>query len=77
MCDSTAARESALVTVDIGEAKTRYTVHRTLLAEHSDYFRKALSGPWKEAEEGIVTLEDVDCQTCKHTLADKFLRPCS
>ncbi|KAF2625380.1 hypothetical protein BU25DRAFT_473967 [Macroventuria anomochaeta] len=28
--------------------------------QHSEYFRKALSGPWKEADEGCVRLEDVE-----------------
>ena len=27
---------------------------------HSGYFRKALAGPWKEAEERLITLDDVD-----------------
>jgi len=31
---------------------------------HSEYFRKALSGSWKEAEENVVTLKDVEPATC-------------
>ncbi|KAI2485654.1 BTB domain containing protein [Pyrenophora tritici-repentis] len=58
---STAARSSALVIVEVGAEKTKYTVHRSFLTEHSEYFRKALTGSWKEAQEGVVTLEDVDC----------------
>jgi hypothetical protein len=50
--------------VEVGATKTKYHIHRALLITHSEYFKKALSGPWKEAQEGIVTPEDIDCETC-------------
>ena len=53
-----------MVIVEVGDTKTRYHVHRSLLVEHSEYFKKALNGPWKEAQDGVVTLEDVESSTC-------------
>jgi hypothetical protein len=49
----------------MSETKKKFYIHRSLLVEHSEYFQKAFNGPWKEAQEGVVTLEDVDCNTCK------------
>ncbi|KAI4937144.1 uncharacterized protein J4E92_001871 [Alternaria infectoria] len=60
---SEAAQEPVFVIVEVGDTKTRYHVHRSLLVEHSEYFKKALNGPWKEAQDGVVTLEDVECST--------------
>ncbi|KAF2117806.1 hypothetical protein BDV96DRAFT_465107, partial [Lophiotrema nucula] len=51
-----------IVTLEIGTEKTKYYVHKDYLMHHSPYFRKALSGPWIEAEERLVTLEDVEVQ---------------
>lgn len=48
-----------------GPEGTEYMVHKALLIEHSEYFDKVYKGPWKEAEEGVVKLEDVECGTCE------------
>ncbi len=56
-----------IVVVNIGPEKVKYSLHAGLLAKHSEYFKKALNGPWRETEEGVFTLEDVDCPTCKST----------
>jgi hypothetical protein len=66
---SAATSSPTLAIVEIGSTKARYYIHRSLLEEHSSYFAKALNGPWKEAQEGVVTLEDVDCNTCKAFLS--------
>ncbi|CAE7193345.1 hypothetical protein HRS9139_08941 [Pyrenophora teres f. teres] len=58
---SVAARDSALAIVKVGADKTTYTLYRSLLVEHSEYFKKALTGTWKEAREGVVILQDVEC----------------
>lgn len=42
-----------------------YYLHRALLTYHSESFRPALTGPWKEAEEGVVTLHDIETSTCR------------
>ncbi|KAJ4378281.1 hypothetical protein N0V86_005981 [Didymella sp. IMI 355093] len=54
-----------MVTVEIGSSKTKYLVHKALIVYHSEYFHKALSGPWTEAEERVVTLADVGEEECK------------
>lgn len=48
------------VFLEAGPDRRRYDVHKALLVHHSGYFRNALKGPWKEAEEGVLTLEDVE-----------------
>ncbi|KAJ4361298.1 hypothetical protein N0V95_002000 [Ascochyta clinopodiicola] len=60
---STAAREGAWVTVILETDSTVYKVYKALLVEHSEYFKKALTGPWKEAEDRVVRLEDVESHT--------------
>lgn len=49
----------------------RHPVYRGLLAQHSEYFKTALKGPWKEAEEGEVHLEDVQCAPCAYLSAHR------
>ncbi|RMZ66167.1 btb poz domain containing [Pyrenophora seminiperda CCB06] len=71
MRPSAAARESALVVVKLG--KTTYRVHRALLTESSEYFSKAFTGPWKEAREGALTLEDVECSASNDKKVDQFV----
>ncbi|CAO2658845.1 Nn.00g065680.m01.CDS01 [Neocucurbitaria sp. VM-36] len=57
------ATRGKTVAVEIGLEHTKYYIHKALLTHHSEYFAKALRGPWKEAEEQTVRLEDVDCET--------------
>ncbi|KAH6875204.1 hypothetical protein BKA58DRAFT_409709 [Alternaria rosae] len=54
-----AAAQGEIVTVFIGPKKKRYIVHKDVICYHSEYFRAAFNGRWKEFEEG-VTLEDVE-----------------
>lgn len=53
--------------VEVGAKPAKYHVHKALLFFHSEYFRKALQGPWKEADEGAVRLADAGAAECKHT----------
>ncbi|KAF2018157.1 hypothetical protein BU24DRAFT_449675 [Aaosphaeria arxii CBS 175.79] len=46
--------------VEVGEKKTRFYIHKSLLIENSEFFKKALSGPWEEARTGVVSLADVE-----------------
>jgi len=46
----------------------KHYIHKVLLEEHSEYFQKALNGPWKEAEDKVVILDDVDCHSCKYVV---------
>jgi hypothetical protein len=63
---SAAAREGFMATVVLEPQNTEYKVHKALLIDTSDYFKKALEGPWKEAEEQTVIVKDVESDTCKH-----------
>lgn len=53
------------MTVLAGANKISFTLHRKILRENSDFFRKALSGTWKENQEGLVTLPEVDPMSFK------------
>ncbi|KAH6639623.1 hypothetical protein C7974DRAFT_135558 [Boeremia exigua] len=55
-----AAARGGIVTIVAGSEAVKYLVHKAVLMEHSAYFEKALQGPWKEAEEGVVRLDDVE-----------------
>ncbi|KAF1955500.1 hypothetical protein CC80DRAFT_415162 [Byssothecium circinans] len=46
--------------VEVGPERKKFHIHKALLTHHSEYFRKALSGPWIEAQESVVKLSDVD-----------------
>jgi hypothetical protein len=63
---SAAAREGVMATVVLEPQNIEYKIHRTLLINTSEYFEKALTGPWKEAEERTVRIKDVGSDTCKH-----------
>lgn len=58
---------NGIVIVKIGCEGTSYYLHKRLLAQYSDYFDRAFNHGWKEAEGGLITLEDVDCGTCTLT----------
>ena len=59
------ANVGGMVIVEIGQESTKYHMHRALLVHHSEYFRKALEGPWKEADEGVVRIDDVGIEECE------------
>ncbi|KAL1597396.1 hypothetical protein SLS59_007426 [Nothophoma quercina] len=41
---------SGIVAVEVGPDRVKYYIHEALLVEHSEYFQKALNGPWMEAK---------------------------
>lgn len=47
-----------MATILVGPEKEKFVVHRALLCSKSVYFNKALFGPFKESETGIVKLKD-------------------
>lgn len=53
------------ICVLVGPEKKAYNIHEAILTHHSEYFRNALRGPWKEADEGIIPLGGVEIETCK------------
>jgi hypothetical protein len=46
------------ITLLVGPEKQAFTVHESILKQKSDYFRTALSRPWKEAEKKTFELSD-------------------
>ncbi|KAI4685085.1 hypothetical protein J4E81_008897 [Alternaria sp. BMP 2799] len=56
-----AAAQGEIVTIFIGPEKKRYNIHKDIICHHSEYFRTAFNGHWKESDEG-VTLEDVEVE---------------
>jgi hypothetical protein len=51
------------VEVGTGENSKTYAIYSSTLTTRSLFFRKALSGPWKEAEERVVHLPEDDVRT--------------
>ena len=49
-----------IVHITVGPEKEDFEIHKGLLTKHSDYFRAALSGCFKEANEGVIVLEGED-----------------
>jgi hypothetical protein len=56
---STATKEGFVV-LEVGPQKQHYHLHKALLVHHSDYFRSAMNGSWKEAEDELISLKDVE-----------------
>ncbi|OSS51538.1 hypothetical protein B5807_03575 [Epicoccum nigrum] len=54
------AQDSSFATVLVGSEKKRFIVHQDLLTCHSEFFRAALMGKFKEADEKIVPLPEDD-----------------
>ncbi|KAI4919366.1 hypothetical protein J4E90_001499 [Alternaria incomplexa] len=55
------AAKGEIVTIFIGPEKKRYNIHKDVICHHSEYFRTAYNGRWKESDEG-VTLEDIEVE---------------
>lgn len=66
------AHGGGFVVVKVAKA-VDYSLHRALLVEHSEYFKKALNEPWKEAQDGVVRLEDVESSVCRYRLGDRCM----
>ncbi|KAI8930697.1 hypothetical protein NX059_012306 [Plenodomus lindquistii] len=56
---------ASIIIVKVGAEKEEYSIHCALLISHSEYFASALKGPWNEAQEGVVVLDDVRCDEFK------------
>ncbi|CAN9398345.1 unnamed protein product [Alternaria alternata] len=54
------AAGSNTIVVKVGPDGKEYNLHTVLLMHHSGYFRGALSGAFKETDDGVVSLLDVD-----------------
>ncbi|KAH3948663.1 hypothetical protein HBH70_071730 [Parastagonospora nodorum] len=52
------APEVNFATIIVGSDQKRFVVHQGLLTHYSEFFRAALTGRFKEAEDKVVKLED-------------------
>lgn len=48
---SSVASKGSFVVIEVGPKRIKYSVHKSLLEQESQYFRAALNGRWKEADE--------------------------
>jgi hypothetical protein len=49
-----------MITIDVGTEHEKYSVYAELIAYYSEYFKGTLNGPWKEAEDRVIELPDID-----------------
>jgi hypothetical protein len=50
-----------IVTIEVGPDHRKHYIYKALLTHYSEYFRKALKEPSKEADrDGITVLDDVE-----------------
>lgn len=54
---------SDTVVVKIGAGEKKYTLHKRLLEYHSEYFRGVRRGRFRETEDGVIGLDDIDTDT--------------
>jgi hypothetical protein len=59
LISNSVACQGEMVTVYIGPEKKPCNCHKDLICYHSEYFRTAYNGRWREAEEGVV-LADIE-----------------
>lgn len=59
---------SDMVEITVGASETLFVVHRELLTLHSQFFRAAFEGGFREAEDGKVHLPDVEAKYFEHVV---------
>lgn len=60
------------VTIEVGAERVKYQVSEAFLNHHSEYFKRALAGTWREASEHIVVLGS-DVEPCIFNLFVEWL----
>ncbi|PSN62365.1 hypothetical protein BS50DRAFT_452829, partial [Corynespora cassiicola Philippines] len=52
--------QSAMVVIHVGKAPNQkdFCAHQSILTARSEFFRRALNGPWKESQMRAITLSD-------------------
>jgi hypothetical protein len=48
------------VAIKVGPSHTPYVILKAFLVYYSDYFKTALERPWKEAEDRMISLDDIE-----------------
>jgi hypothetical protein len=51
-----------MIVVDVGPDHQKYRIYTELISYYSEYFRNALKKPWKEADDRVVELPDIEPQ---------------
>lgn len=46
--------------IEVGPENRKYHVHKALIVYHSEFFNGAFNGTTKEADEGLIHMEDID-----------------
>lgn len=49
-----------MITIDVGTEHAKYSVYAELIAYYSGYFKGTLNGKWKEAEDRVIELPDIE-----------------
>ena len=49
-----------MITIDVGAEHAKYSVYAELISYYSGYFKGTLNGPWKEAEDRVIELPDIE-----------------
>lgn len=57
-----------VVTIEVGETKARFAVHKQLLTSSSPYFRSMFDGAWKESSHSSVPIPLADARVFPHFL---------
>ncbi|KAF2690839.1 hypothetical protein K458DRAFT_426270 [Lentithecium fluviatile CBS 122367] len=59
---SALARGNDMIVVSVGPTQQKYRIYKDLISFYSEYFRNALKEPWKEAEDRVIELPDIEPQ---------------
>jgi hypothetical protein len=59
---SALARGNDMIVVSVSQTHQKYRIYKDLIAYYSEYFCNALKKPWKEAEDRLIELPDIDPQ---------------
>jgi hypothetical protein len=51
-----------MIVVEVGHEHQKYRIYKDLISYYSEYFRNALKEPWREAEDRVVELPDIEPQ---------------
>lgn len=49
-----------MITIDVGADHAKYSVYAELISYYSGYFKGTLNGSWKEAEDRVIELPDIE-----------------
>ncbi|TKA51533.1 hypothetical protein B0A55_12293 [Friedmanniomyces simplex] len=52
-----------IITVEVGQAKQTFALHRSIASFYSDYFEAAVKDTFKEGKEGVIKLPTEDVET--------------